>query len=342
MKICIIYSSPKLGDIIFQLPFIKRISSYFKTKVTVCINAHIGIKSIFQDQDYIEDVIENFFRRKKFFLSDHFKLYKELKKRKFDKIYILEKTKGALIASIFAGIKERYSFGIGLSRFFITNSKHLNKEDLRYNYTEQSLKFFSKLGIEDVDFNETTLKLKDYSEIEKIIKIHNLEKPYVALAVDSNELNRIWPQKNFAKLIDKLIDDKLASHIFIINQKRENIDYFKNIQIHTKYKNKIFDCKIFNRKQIIELINFTDYFIGLDSGPSCISGALGKKTFCIIGPTDATLPRFPNMYKITSEFYDSKRELGIERCGDNFDNTDEEVKTISVDKVFSVIKKNLN
>ena len=119
MKICVIYSSPKLGDIIFQLPFIKRLSSHYKTKVSLCINAHIGIKSIFQDQDYIEDVIENFFRRKKFFLSDHFKLYKELKKRKFDKVYILEKTKGALIASIFAGIKKRYSFGIGLSRFFI-------------------------------------------------------------------------------------------------------------------------------------------------------------------------------------------------------------------------------
>jgi len=343
MKICVIYSSPKLGDIIFQLPFIKRLSSHYKTKVTLCINAHIGIKSIFQDQDYIEDVIENFFRRKKFFLTDHFKLYKELKNRKFDKVYILEKTKGALIASIFAGIKERYSFGIGLSRFFITNnSKNLNKEDLRYNYTEQSLKFFSKLGIENVNFNEITLKLKNNSEIEKLINCHNLQKPYVALAVDSNESNRIWPQKNFAKLIDMLIEDKLASHIFIINQKRKDIDYFKNIQTITKYENKISDCKVFNRKQIIELINFTDYFIGLDSGPSCISGALGKKTFCIIGPTDATLPRFPNMYKIISKFYDPKREVGIKRCGDNFDKTDKEVKTISVDKVFYVIKKNLS
>jgi ADP-heptose:LPS heptosyltransferase len=93
MKICVIYISPKLGDIIFQLPFIKRLSSQYKTKVTLCINAHIGIKSIFQDQDYIEDVIENFFRRKKFFLPDHFKLYKELKKENLIKFLYLKKQK---------------------------------------------------------------------------------------------------------------------------------------------------------------------------------------------------------------------------------------------------------
>ena len=71
------------------------------------------------------------------------------------------------------------------------------------------------------------------------------------------------------------------------------------------------------------------------------SGALNKKTFCIIGPTDATLPRFKSMTKIISDIYDKSREVGLKRCGDNFVQNDSEVKTISVSKVFDTIVKNL-
>ena len=66
-----------------------------------------------------------------------------------------------------------------------------------------------------------------------------------------------------------------------------------------------------------------------------------KKTFCIIGPTDATLPRFKSMTKIISDIYDKSREVGLNRCGDNFVQNDSEVKTISVSKVYDTIVKNM-
>ena len=69
--------------------------------------------------------------------------------------------------------------------------------------------------------------------------------------------------------------------------------------------------------------------------------SFNKKTFCIIGPTDATLPRFDSMIKIISDKYDKSREVGLKRCGDNFVQDDSEVKTISVTKVFDTIVKNL-
>ena len=94
-----------------------------------------------------------------------------------------------------------------------------------------------------------------------------------------------------------------------------------------------------NRTEIIKLIDICEYFVGIDSGPSCVSGALGKTTFCIIGPTDETLPRFGSMIKIKSDIYDKNREVGIKRCGDNFVQNDSEVKTISVEKVFDTIVK---
>ena len=47
------------------------------------------------------------------------------------------------------------------------------------------------------------------------------------------------------------------------------------------------------------------------------------------------------MKKIISDIYDKSREVGINRCGDNFVQNDSEVKTISVQKVFDTIVKYL-
>ena len=59
MKICVFYTSPKLGDIILQLPFIKAIANHYNTKVTLCVNKYINIKAILESQNYIKSVIEN-------------------------------------------------------------------------------------------------------------------------------------------------------------------------------------------------------------------------------------------------------------------------------------------
>ena len=42
MKVCVFYTSPKLGDIILQLPFIKAIANHYNTEVTLCVNKYIS------------------------------------------------------------------------------------------------------------------------------------------------------------------------------------------------------------------------------------------------------------------------------------------------------------
>ena len=339
MRICVLYSSPKLGDLILQLPFIKAISDNYKTKVTICINKNINIKKILEDQSYIDMVIENPFRRGKFFILDVMSLIKELHKKKFNYAFILEKTKGPAIACKLAKINNVYGFGIGSQKYFVDKSFALTKYDLKYNYTVQSIKFLKKFNIE-VNFDDNFLfldrKVKNNFENEYL----NLPKPWACFAVDSTEVNRIWPQKNFAELSNNLFEKNLAKTIFVINYENHK-KYFEEITKNSKYQNQLVNCKSLDRSQIIHLINMCEYFVGIDSGPSCVAGALNKKTFCIIGPTDVTLPRFKSMKKIISDIYDKKREVGIKRCGDNFAKDDLEVKTISVYKVFDTIVKNL-
>ena len=339
MKICIFYTSPKLGDIILQLPFIKAISISYNTKVVLCINKHIKIKNILEKQDYIDTIIENPFRRGRLFLKDLFDLRRELIKHDINYAFILEKTKGPAIACKLAKIKKIFGFGIGSQRYFVDKSIRLNENDLRFNYTSQSIKFLNNLNI-SYDFKNEFLVLDNDSKNNFIKKYVNFPKPWVCFAVDSTEVNRIWPQKNFAELADRLIAKGLAKTIFVINHENHK-KYFQEIIQKSKYQSHFINCKSLDRSEIVYLIDICNFFVGIDSGPSCVSGALNKKTFCIIGPTDATLPRFDSMEKIISDIYDKSREVGIKRCGDNFVQNDSEVKTISVSKVFDTIVKNL-
>ena len=144
MRICVLYSSPKLGDIILQLPFIKAISDNYKVKVTLCVNKYINIKNILENLSYIEAVIENPFRTKKHFLNDVLNLSKDLSKNKFDIAFILEKTKGTAIACKISKVKKIFGFGIGSQKYFVDNRIRLTKQDLRYNYTQQSINFLEK------------------------------------------------------------------------------------------------------------------------------------------------------------------------------------------------------
>jgi ADP-heptose:LPS heptosyltransferase len=339
MKICIFYTSPKLGDLVLQLPFIKAIAKKYKTKVTISINKHIAIKNLLEKQGYIDYVIENSYRRGKYFIIDLFVLSQELKKFNFDLAFILEKTKGPAIASKLAGIKKIYAFGIGSQKYLVDSHFNLKKNDLRYNFTKQSIKFLNILKVSN-NFNGKFLTLNNRVENEIYKKYLNLPKPWVCFGVDSTEINRVWPQKNFAELADKLIEKNLAKTIFVINHENQK-NYFHEIIKNSKYQNQFVNCKSLNRSEIIYLIDVCEYFVGIDSGPSCVAGALDKKTFCIIGPTDKTLLRFSSMKKIISDIYDRNREVGIKRCGDNFVQNDSEVKRISVSKVFDTIVKNL-
>ena len=339
MKICVVYTSPKLGDLILQLPFIKAIATNYKSKVTICINKHINIKNILEKQHYIDFVIENSFRRGSYFFSDLLKLTNDLRKRKINVAFVLEKTKGPVIACRLAGVKNIFGFGIGSQKYFVNESVKLVKNDLRYNYTEQSIKFMKKLNI-SFNFEKKFLILDDKEKKFLAENYNEFPKPWVCFGVDSTEINRIWPQEKFTLLADKLIEKNLAKTIFVINYENHK-KYFEEIVKNSKYKNHFINCKSLDRSQIINLIDICEYFVGIDSGPSCVSGALNKKTFCIIGPTDATLPRFNSMIKIISDIYDKSREVGIKRCGDNFLQNDSEVKMISVSKVFDTIVKNL-
>jgi len=80
-KVLVVYTAPKVGDIIWQLPFVKAISEHHNIKVTFAFNNYIQIENLLSDTNYIEKVFTNRFRKGfKYFLYDLIKCSLRTKK----------------------------------------------------------------------------------------------------------------------------------------------------------------------------------------------------------------------------------------------------------------------
>ena len=69
-NICIVYTHHKLGDLIWQLPYIKAISDHHKLKVDLIVRKKTQAKNILKDLDHINLINYNDFRKGLYYWID--------------------------------------------------------------------------------------------------------------------------------------------------------------------------------------------------------------------------------------------------------------------------------
>ena len=334
----VLYSAPKIGDIIWQLPAVRAISEHHKQQVFFYFHETIKLDKIVELQSYIKHIRKNGFNKGVKFIFDTYKLYKNFKEDQIKYLYILEKTKSAAIAALIANVDNIYGYGIGSQKFFIKNKNILHKNILRLNYPSQTKEFLKLNGIKLND-ESPFLNLSDY-KIGLKNKI-NAQGKIISIVVDSLEKNRIWPMDYFSKLVSLIINNYNVENLFLISlpENKNLVDYIIKFN---NFNSKLIDCSQESLEKIIDIIAQTNLFIGNDTGPTNLAAAFQIDTISIIGPTDASALQSKNIIKLTSKYYNKNRELGIKRHGDNFDKSSKEISTIKVEDVFSKIKEKLN
>jgi heptosyltransferase-2 len=164
-KICIVYSHHKLGDLIWQLPYIKAISEHHNKEIDLIVREKTQAKEILKDLNYINTIHYNDFRKKIFYWVDVFKLKKIFSSKDYTHVYILDKINKPAVAAKLAGIKNIIGPGIKRQKKWLTNKNFLNDKDWLLSYSEQSQKL---LKINNI-------KIKDlYPHIE--VKPSSLDK----------------------------------------------------------------------------------------------------------------------------------------------------------------------
>ena len=153
-KICIVYTHHKLGDLIWQLPYIKAISQHHQTNIDLVVREKTQAQNILKDLKHINQIFYNDFRKGLFYWVDVFKLIKVFKSEKYDFVYILDKVNKPAIAAKMAKIKNIIGPGLKNQKKWLTVKNFLNEEDLKLNYSERSQKL---LKINSVSYTHLTL-----------------------------------------------------------------------------------------------------------------------------------------------------------------------------------------
>ena len=326
-NICIVYTHHKLGDLIWQLPYIKAISDHHKLKVDLIVRKKTQAKNILKDLDHINLIKYNDFRKGLYYWIDVAKLMMIYKNNKYTHVYVLDKVNKPAIAAKLCGIKNIIGPGIGNQKKWLTVNKFLSNEDWNLNYSEQSQKM---LAINSININniypEITSDLNRFREGNS-----DLEKKgkKIAFGIDSFEDYKMWYEEDFVKLADKLYEKNLFDYIYLICGKEKSY-LAKNIK---KLSNKDYfiDCSEKNLNGIIFALKNSKFLVGNNSGPINLAAALNVKSFGLIANDPIDELKYSKIQIITPENYNNIRCR--ERKG---------MKKLKVEQVYNKIMEGLN
>ena len=298
-KICIVYTHHKLGDLIWQLPYIKAISQHHGEKIDLVLREKTQAKNILKDLNHINQIYYNEFRKGLFYWLDVFKMTKIFKSEKYDFVYILDKVNKPAIAAKFAKIKNIIGPGLGNQKKWLTTENFLDQDDWKLSYTEQSQKL---LKINSINLDDKFPKLE--VDIERFKKDNSdilIPGKKIAFGVDSFEEYKMWYEEDFIKLADLLFEKKLFDYIYLICGPDKS--HISRKIINDSNKEYFIDCSSKDLQGVILAIKSSNFYIGNNSGPLNMSAALGVKTFGLIANDPVSELKFSKINPITPKDY---------------------------------------
>ena len=277
-KICIVYTHHKLGDLIWQLPYIKAISEHHNEKIDLIVREKTQALNILKDLKHINKIYYNEFRKGLAYWIDVFKLKKIFNLEKYDFVYILDKVNKPAIAAKFAGIKNIIGPGIGNQKKWLTCNNFLTDEDWKDSYSKQSQKFLNINSIQinnlypEIDINTSQFEKGNFDLLIKGKKI--------AFGIDSFEDYKMWYEEDFVELANLLYEKKLFDYIYLICGPEKS--YLADKMINLSQKKFFINCSQKNLAGIILALKNSDFFVGNNSGPLNLAAALKVKSFGLI------------------------------------------------------------
>ena len=213
-KICIVYTHHKLGDLIWQLPYIKAISQHHQENIDLIVRKKTQAQNILKDLNHINQIFYNEFRKGLKYWVDVYKLNKIFRSQNYDYVYILDKVNKPAIAAKLAGVENIIAPGLRNQKKWITVKNYLDEKDWKLNYSEQSQKF---LKINSINLKEKFPNLE--INIERLKDGNNdllVSGKKIAFGVDSFEDFKMWYEDDFIKLADLLYKKGLFNYIYLI------------------------------------------------------------------------------------------------------------------------------
>tara|TARA_B100000029_G_scaffold501459_1_gene574871 strand:+ start:3467 stop:4387 length:921 start_codon:yes stop_codon:yes gene_type:complete len=254
MKILIIQQRYGIGDMVIFLPYIHAISNKFNKPITLLAKESSKAKDILAEDKHVDEIIT--LSEDKDGLGGLFKLSSEIRKRKFDKVFIFNSSLRYNVVAKLAGIKSIHQYPLFRSKDNIVHSAKIFTENVVNEVvsTEPNLKIISKK--------------KDY---DKNIK-------HICLGISASGLTKRWDIKNYIKLSKELTKNRKCK--FYLAAGKNDIDLIKEFKNSDVGKN----CESFEKlgiRETLQIIKNCDCYIGSDTGFAHIAVGLGIKALTL-------------------------------------------------------------
>ena len=325
-NICIVYTHHKLGDLIWQLPYIKAISDHHGENVDLIVREKTQAQNIFKDIKHIDSIFYNNFRKGLYYWIDVFKLKKIFSKNRYKYVYLLDKVNKPAIAAKLSGIKNIIGPGLGNQKKWLTVDKYLSEEDWKLSYSEQSQKFLkiNSIKLESL-FPKIEVDIKRFQKKNSDLMVNGKK---IAFGVDSFEDYKMWFEEDFVELADLLYEKKIFDFIYLICGPDKS--YISKKITSLSKKNYFIDCSSKDLQGVILALKNSQFFVGNNSGPLNLSAALGLKTFGLIANDPISELKYSKIEIIKPDNYDDES-----RCRDRIG-----MKKLKLQKVYQeIIKK---
>jgi ADP-heptose:LPS heptosyltransferase len=323
-KICIVYTHHKLGDLIWQLPYIKAISEYYNQSVDLILREKTQAKKILKNEKYINNINYNNFRKGIFYWIDVWKLVQIYNQNKYSHVYILDKVNKPAIAAKIAGIKNIIGPGIGNQKKYLTTDIFLNDDDWKLNYSEQSKKL---LKLHKINLNNPYPQLdfdtKEFNQRNSDLLLNGRK---IAFGVDSFEDYKMWYEEDFVKLAELLHKKNMFDYVYLVCGPDKSHIAKKIIKISKK--NYFIDCSKKDLTGVITAIKNSQFYIGNNSGPLNLSAALGVESFGLIVNDAISELKYSKIQFITPKNYKDNTWIRDRK----------NMKTLTPDTVFNFIE----
>ena len=265
MKVLVIQPKIGMGDMVIYLPYIHAIAKKYNSSVSILVKENSRAKELLIDDKKISEVI--ILDRTKTNAGSHdgikgfFKLVKELKKKKFDKVFIFNSSLRYYLISKLAGIKKISQYPLFKKKDnIVTSAKIFTENELGTIVSTQAELQLDKLKVTNIN-----------SQFSKDMK-------HICLGISASGPTKRWSIKNYINLCEK-IDKQIPSKFYIAagkNDKELINEIFKS-----KIKNKCISFDNLKINETMPIIKNCDLYIGNDTGWLHISSALNIKCLAL-------------------------------------------------------------
>ena len=274
MKILAVQNRKGIGDTVIFLPFIKALYKKYNSPVSLLVKESSKANQYLNQTNYIDEIFvmergKNSNNRHDGFLG-FFNLIKDLKKHKFDKIFIFNSSLRFYLISKLSGIPEVYQYPL-----FKKTQQHI---------TDTPKKFMkNKLGLDINDDPEVQIDNEAISKTIEKFKI-NKQNLNILLGIGGSGPTKRIPAKTFINVIERIVKVKECK-FFLATGKNADEQKILNEILESKFKDLCVRLDNLSINEILPIIKSCDLSVCNDSSFSHLSSALGINTITLMADT---------------------------------------------------------